>query len=287
MEAEFAETRHATDVEIQRMWNAGARTDEIATRIGIAQHGVKDRLVRMRKEGYDLQSRQTLAGPRCPRCKQPVPSERRLCDRCEKRQRAKDRRRQSIAAMVRAGKSNREIAARVGMGVEALRTELRQMRKEGYELPRRAPGGRIRRESTAPPEPERVRPGGARVKAIEWRGDQVLELAWRGASDAEIAAELDVGQSTVWNYMDRLRKGGHEFPCVSGRRRSRRDIQRSHEEIATLARSEGLGDDEIAERLGRTTESVRYQLDIMRKAGYDVPPDPADGTGRRHLTGLA
>src|SRR5205085_11981319 len=34
MEAEFAATRRATDLEIQRMWNAGVRRDEIAARIG-------------------------------------------------------------------------------------------------------------------------------------------------------------------------------------------------------------------------------------------------------------
>jgi len=270
MEGEFAESRRATDLEIQRMWNAGVRRDEIAARIGITKRTVSDRLGRMRKEGYDLQRRQTLAEPHCRRCRGAVPSDGCLCDRCQERQRAKDDRRRSIAALVRLGKGNREIAASVGIGHEALRTELRVMRRDGYELPRRDARGR--RESAAPPE--LVPPGGARLKAIDWRGDRVVELAWGGASDAEIAAELDMAKSTVWNYMDKLRRAGHEFPRVSGRRRSWSAIERSHDEIAALACGEGLGDDEIAARLGRTTESVRYQLGIMRKAGYEIAPAP-------------
>ena len=150
MEAEFAETRRATDLEIQRMWNAGMRRDDIAARIGITKRTVSDRLGRMRKEGYDLQRRQTLAEPHCRRCRRAVPSDGCLCDRCQERQRAKDSRRRSIAALVRLGKGNREIAASVGIGQEALRTELRVMRRDGYELPHR--DARVRRESAAPPE---------------------------------------------------------------------------------------------------------------------------------------
>jgi transposase len=259
--------------EIQRMWNAGAAVDEIAARVGLTKDTVAVRISVLRRQGYDLVRRTTLAGARCPQCHRAVAEDGRLCAHCAERQRARDRRRQAIAGLVQAGNTNREIAASVGMGLEALRKELRQMRVAGYVLPPRSRGG---------PLPDQPRPeyAPAEGRAIEWRGELILELAWRGASDTEIAAELEVGESSVWQYMNALRQAGHEFPPVVGRRRRWRDIERSHEEIAALVR-EGLAADEVAARLGRTTESVCYQLGIMRDTGYDVAPEPGDRTSRK------
>lgn len=54
----------------------------------------------------------------------------------------RDARARRISAMWAEGRSTAEIARAVGMKTESLRTHIRKLRRLGYSLPRRGPGGR-------------------------------------------------------------------------------------------------------------------------------------------------
>jgi biotin operon repressor len=286
MGAEFAETRAATDREIERMWNAGAPPDEIAARIGITKSSVGDRLVRMRKEGYDLQRRRTLAGPRCPRCTRAVRSEGRLCDRREERQRA------------RTGAGSRSLPwwGQARATARSPRASGSEWRRSGGSFDRCAGRGMSFRvagwagASVASPPLGRKRskcvpalPASKQSSGVETGSSSSPGAA--PATPRSPPRSVSRSRRFGTTRTDCERPGTSSRACAAGGGRS--DIERSHEEIATLARRERLGDDEIAERLGRSTEAVRYQLEIMRKAGYEIPPAAADGSGRRQLVGLA
>ena len=147
--------------------------------------------------------------------------------------------REQVESLWRQGISIEDVAERQGVPRNTMRARLAEMRKAGWDLPRRP-----RRA------PQRNR---------------VLGLLAAGLTPGEIGEKLGMNPSTVSTTVSEARKRGIEIPHQGQLRKQQRRSQ-----ILRLW-NEGLSATQIADRLGSTRHAIHSQVLLMRRDGWDVP----------------
>lgn len=177
----------------------------------------------------------------------------------------RQRRRRRIQRLWANGRTQAEIARRLGLDSARVGAEVAKMRAAGVKLERRVVGD---------------------AQAMQRRRDRIAELWAAGASVTEIAAELGISPAAAYGTVKRMRRDGWELEL---RREPRAHAAPVRERIAELWAA-GSTIPEIGAEMQRSTSHIASELSWMRReAGRDIELRHGNGSAaarRDHIAAL-